>query len=152
MSDALISIRPVHVDNILRGTKKVEIRRKRLRIAPGTRLWIYSTLPSGKVEGVATVSATESGEPGELWNKISDVSGTTYDRFLSYSNGCSDVFILWLTHVQKLADAPSLNDIRTELPGFMPPQSFMWLSQDTPLLRILESRLLPSDNGARGGR
>lgn len=141
MSDALISIRPVHVDNILRGIKKVEIRRKRLRMVPGTRLWIYSTLPSGKVEGVATVAETESGESGELWKKIGDVSGTTYDQYSSYCNGCSEIFVLWLTHVQNLADAPSLADIRAELPGFMPPQSFMWLSQDAPLLKLLKSRL-----------
>jgi predicted transcriptional regulator len=143
MSDALISIRPKHVDSILSGLKLIEIRRRRLRIESGTRLWIYSTLPSGRVEAMATVSSTESGEPEEMWGKVGDVSGTTYEKFMSYCRGRSEIFILWLSDVRRLVEGPDLETIRSHVPGFVPPQSFMWLAPEAPLLKVLSGRLQP---------
>ncbi len=139
MRDALISIHPEHVKSILGGGKTVEVRRRRIRIPPGSRLWIYSTLPSGKVEAVATVVATEAGSPEEIWRKVGAVSGTSFDRFEAYSRGRAEIHILWLSNVRKLREAPSLEELRSEIPGFMPPQSFMWIPK--PLLDFLRPRL-----------
>ena len=50
MSDAIISIKPRHVDNILSGNKTVELRTRSINLPSGSRLWVYTTLPVGKVE------------------------------------------------------------------------------------------------------
>ena len=41
----LISIRPTFVEQILTGTKTVELRRKKPQLRPGAAVYIYATAP-----------------------------------------------------------------------------------------------------------
>ena len=72
MNDAIISIKPRHVKNILTGAKTVELRTRTIKMPKGSRLWVYSTLPVGKVEIFAEIDFVEILPPKKMWTKYSN--------------------------------------------------------------------------------
>jgi predicted transcriptional regulator len=101
MCDALISIRPIHVRQIISGCKAVEIRRRRLNVPVGTRLWIYSTRPDACVSVVARVRTIEVGSPGELWLRIQSMAGVSEEAFAEYCSGLDVVTAVYLHEVER---------------------------------------------------
>jgi predicted transcriptional regulator len=64
--DYLISLQPHHTDRILAGEKTVEFRRRAPAIPNGSRLWVYSKRPRGRVEAVAKVTGLLRDRPDRL--------------------------------------------------------------------------------------
>ena len=74
MIDAIISIKPRHVENILSGKKTVELRTRGLNLPEGSRLWIYTTLPVGKVMLFAEIDFIDRRLPTEIWKNMERIS------------------------------------------------------------------------------
>jgi predicted transcriptional regulator len=138
MPEALISIQPQHVSRILEGSKTVELRSRRLNLQPGTRLWIYSTRPSSRVEAVAEIESLHSGKPAEIWTEFSEQIGGSEASFQSYFAGRNEAFALKLTMVRRLEPAPDLTTLRKITPTFQPPQFFKRLGEEEPILGLLK--------------
>lgn len=138
MTDALISIKPVFVRRIMAGSKIVEIRRRTLRMVPGTRLWIYATRPEACLRAVARVHRVTIGSPAELWPQLQEISGISAERFFLYCKGQSTITAIFLQDVERLERALSLSALRAVLPDFHPPQFFSWLPANSELLRVID--------------
>jgi predicted transcriptional regulator len=138
MPDALISIKPNYVQQIISGSKSIEIRRRPLRIPSGTRLWIYSTKPDACVIAVTQIRKVETGSPVDLWPRIADKVGVTEEGFMAYTSGLTNVTALFLGGAERLNPALDLAKIRGIFPSFHPPQFFCWLS-DGALLKLFQS-------------
>lgn len=136
----LISLDQRHAENILAGTKHVELRRRTMKVKAGTVVWIYVKLPVGRVVGCARVSAAHSLAPSTLWRKFADVCGITRREFFDYFNGLSTGFALGLRDPQRLAGALTLTELREASAGFQPPQFFIRLSADSPLVHAMEGK------------
>nr|WKF59656.1 hypothetical protein HUO10_004167 [Paraburkholderia busanensis] len=136
----LISLEQRHAENILAGTKHVELRRRAMNVKAGTVVWIYVKLPVGKVVGCATVSGAHSLSPTTLWRRFANVCGITRREFFDYFNGISKGFALGLHDPQRLAGAVSLTELRQASAGFQPPQFFSRIAPDSPLLRAIEGK------------
>jgi predicted transcriptional regulator len=141
VTEALISIRPEYVGMIKRCEKSVDIRSGTVSLEAGTRLWIYSTLPTGRLEVVARVQAVVSGSPYAIWRNYRDRIGISHDEFLKYANGSRSVSAILLREVAELKPAPSLKDIRAEIGMFSPPQRLRKMREGDPLLRFIRQRL-----------
>ena len=137
--NALISIRPHFVRQIIYGSKAVEIRRRKVSMPSGTRLWLYATRPEGCISAVAQVRGTEIGPPAEIWRRIAEISGITEEHFLEYCGCCPNVTAVFLEGVEQLNSVVSLSRVREVVPHFHPPQFFSWLSRHPPLLELLEN-------------
>lgn len=122
MTHALISIHPAYALQILRGTKRVEVRTRPVRIAPGTRLWIYSTLPVGAIQAFVTVTGVELLPPTRAWHLFEASMCLTRSAFRKYVNGNASVSIIGLDAVRELAKPLTLELIRKSVPRFQPPQ------------------------------
>lgn len=144
MKDVLISIKPQHVENILLGVKTIELRRKNMNLTPGTRLWIYSTLPTAKVEAVAIVETVISGSPKFIWDNFREAICITRGEYRSYVSGSKEVSAVRIKNVKEISPAPCLDFLRSEVSDFHPPQFLKRLSNDNPLLMILEPLLQQS--------
>lgn len=118
MSNALISVNPKYVQLILCGEKSIEIRNRPVNLAPGTHLWIYSTLPRGCLEAVARVKLIEFDSPSIIWKHYSNMIGISQKAFLSYVNGSSEISAIFLQHVRSLKPSLTLDDLRSEIQGF----------------------------------
>lgn len=138
MSDALISIKPRFVDQIVSGVKTVEIRRRRMNMPAGTHLWIYSTKPAACVRAVARVRDTVTDLPSNLWQLIANASSVSKSDYLAYVAGSPSVTAIFLEHVEELDPVLELAKIRTKIPDFHPPQSFLWLQPGSKLSKLLE--------------
>ncbi|CAM1665973.1 ASCH domain-containing protein [Streptococcus mitis] len=84
--EAVISIKPEFVKEIVSGRKRFEYRKSFLKDIP-EKCYIYSTLPVGKIVGFFTIKQVLRDEPEEIWKLTKEKSGVTKDFFDRYYFG-----------------------------------------------------------------
>jgi len=138
-ADILISVEDRHVQNMLNGTKKVELRRRTVSVEEGSRVWIYSKIPAGQLTAYGIVQHVYTAAPSAIWEKYGAVSGISRLEFDEYfadrAYGCAIVFL----SVDELDNKISLKAIRDTIGGFHPPQFFKYLSANSPELELFEN-------------
>ena len=137
-AEIIISIKPRFAELILDGRKTVELRRRSVRVPANSRVWIYSTLPAGRVVGTVRVERIASGKPKSLWAAYGAELGISRGEFEQYFDGCALACAIELTRPARLGREVCLSEIRKELGGYQPPQFFNRLGQSHPLLRVLK--------------
>lgn len=121
-----MSIHPAYADEILRGNKRVEFRKR--PVSPDvTHVMIYATAPVSAVIGAFTVAGQETMEPESLWCRFHTVAGITRRRFFDYFNGRSTGTGIMVNEVLK-PEAPLSLD--RDLGVNRPPQSYQYLPAD----------------------
>ena len=156
----LLSVRPRYAESILAGGKRVEIRRQRPSITPGTPVIIYATKPVGAVVGTAIIDRVRPGTPSELWAHYQEEMGITQDEFDQYVGDLTTAYLLLLTDASRLPIPLTLSDMR-ESADFQPPRSYRYLSHNSlralvnghparaPLLSLLQRHATHSQDLAR---
>ena len=139
--EILISIRSEYVAKILAGQKTVELRKRSLKVAPGTRVWIYSKGPRGAVKACAVISKIVTDEPRCLWRKFKSKAGVSRREFSAYFGTIDVGCALLLKDVVGLKNQISLNKMRETARSFQPPQFYTKLNQRESMLRVLRSEI-----------
>lgn len=135
----LISLSSRHAENILAGTKRVELRRRNMNIDPGATVWMYVKLPVGSIIGQFRVGAIHTGAPATLWRRFGSVSGLSRAEFFDYFSGVTRGVALVLEDSRRLTQQLSLQALRGIDGQFQPPQFFRRLEQGLPLLEAIEA-------------
>lgn len=144
--DILISLAPAYTRAILDGTKTVELRRRRVRAEVGTRVWLYSKVPTARVEGTARIQRIHERDVKRLWSEFSDGVGISKADFDEYFKGCNRGYAIVLTRARAVLPAPDLKTMKEDLAGFHPPQFFKRLQAEE--VKILLKRCqVESANG-----
>ena len=143
-SDILISLHPRHCDDLVSGRKTVELRRRKMAVRPGTRVWIYSTRPRACVEARAIVEDVLSGSHDELWNAFGDKIAISRCEFDRYFAGTVVGHAIVLREVVPLKRSINLEELRRRLVGFHPPQFFKWLAPSWSELLVRSERTAES--------
>lgn len=141
-ADILISIRGRFIDSMLAGNKRIELRRRAPKIASPTRMWIYDTAPTASVRALAVVSGIKTLSPREMWDQFSgclDLDRAEYDE---YVQGKSTVAALLLCHVNALKKPVELSLMRALAGGFHPPQFYLKLNRNGPIVTRLTEEIL----------
>lgn len=133
----LISLAPRHAKNIFDGVKHIELRRRPMRVVPGTIVWIYVTLPVGALMGRAKIAALHMASPSSLWRNFGAVSGLTKSEFLGYLDGLAEGVVLVLEDVKSFREPLSLKALRNISKGFNPPQVFMRIDEGHSFFPLL---------------
>jgi predicted transcriptional regulator len=133
----LISLSARHAENILAGTKRVELRRRTMNIDPGATVWMYVKLPVGLIIGQARVGAIHAGAPSTLWRRFGSVSGLSRAEFFEYFSGVTRGVALVLEDSKRLTQQLSLQALRAINGQFQPPQFFLRLGNGQPLLEAI---------------
>jgi predicted transcriptional regulator len=140
-ADILISLAQPYIDHMVNGRKKVELRRRPIRVSPGTRVWIYAKAPQANFPAVGVVERVVTAAPSQLWKQFRRDSAVTLNEFNQYfvgvDTGCAIVF----ESVQILEPKVALSEIRRRAKRFQPPQFFKRLSKDSPELAVLLARI-----------
>lgn len=126
----LLSVRPRYAESILTGAKRVEIRRQRPGVTPGTPVIIYATKPLGAVIGTAIIDQVRQGTPTELWAHYQEEMGVTQDEFEQYVGDLTTAYLLLLADASRLPIPLTLSDMR-ESADFQPPRSYRYLNHNT---------------------
>jgi len=119
----LLSINPVHVDNILNGTKQFEYRKVQCR-SNVDKIIIYSTYPIMKVVGEADVFEILVDEPNNIWEQTSSLSGITKEFYDLYFSQKSKAVAYRLGNVKTYRKPLDLSDIGIRTA----PQSFAYIN------------------------
>lgn len=140
-SDILISVEERHVQNLLAGTKQIELRRRAVRVPPKTRVWIYSKVPVGQLRAYGIIESIVEASPCEIWGRYGSVSGLTAEEFYSYFEGANSAHALIFSRVDEVPPNLNLHALRSKLQGFHPPQFFKYLSQDSKELQLFRQQM-----------
>lgn len=108
----LISIRPTFVEQILTGTKTVELRRKKPQLRPGAAVYIYATAPVKAVVAKAQLAGIVSLPPARLWEEVGACGGIGAEEFFHYFAGCRTGHGLVLSCAEKLAEPVTMAELR----------------------------------------
>lgn len=120
----LLSINPTHVDNIVKGIKTYEFRRRIFARRDIATVLIYCTKPVGKLVGEFDIASIIEDEPEALWASTAMGSGISKDFFDLYFSGRSRGFALQIGAL-RVFDEPICP---TEwFDNFTPPQSYMYV-------------------------
>jgi len=146
MENILISLEPKHAQNILNGSKLVELRRRTMHVTPGTTMWMYVKLPIGSIIGKVRIKDAKHGTPKALWKDFGAVSGISKNEFFSYFNGVNFGVALILSDATRLEREIALDELREQNNRFHPPQFFTRLQAGHPILSASINNLEKSWN------
>lgn len=138
-NNILISLAERHANDIFKGHKRVELRRRSMSITPGTTVWIYVKSPVGSIVGRAKVVAVVAQAPSTLWRKFGRVSGLSKKEFFDYFAGAAQGVALVLEQARRLKESLTLERARAIVSGFQPPQFFIKLGEEHPLLDAMST-------------
>jgi predicted transcriptional regulator len=138
----LISVEDRHARNMLIGSKTVELRRRSLRISPGTRVWIYAKLPKAHVGLVAIVDKIEAARPKKLWDRYQAQLAVSHREFVEYFDGVVVGYAIVFRGIWPLQPSIRLDELRKISRAFQPPQFFKRLNKNCPELRFFTAAWL----------
>jgi predicted transcriptional regulator len=141
--EILISLKPKHAAHIFEGEKTVELRKRRLNIEPGTRIWIYATSPIAAIKGYANLVQIETGTPSLIWKRLGSQTGISKDEFDIYFAACEVAHALVLADVMEMKQALPLKQIRERISNFQPPQFFCHLNGARKTMRLSSRKYEP---------
>lgn len=79
----LLSIKPKYSRAIFQGKKNYEFRKSIFRQKVKT-VYVYSSLPDGKVIGLFDIGEVIEGSPVEIWNKVGNQGAISKKDFFDY--------------------------------------------------------------------
>ncbi len=120
--NALLSIRPKYVEEMVKGNKRYEFRKSIFK-KDVDKVWIYATSPTQKIVGTFVIGKILKDTPDNLWKKFNGLSGMREQDFFDYYSGIKEGFALELKYL-KLFEVPI--DPKIVFPNFIPPQSFYY--------------------------
>lgn len=123
----ILSIRPPYAEAILTGRKSVELRRTRPRVSVPTEALIYASSPKRALVGTCRVERVEELTIARLWKETRAAAAIAESDFRRYFEGTNTGFALHLSSALRLASPIGLAQLRENVDGFNPPQSFRYL-------------------------
>ena len=143
-TDVLISLKPKYADSIFGGTKTVELRKRRPKIEAGTKVWIYTTIPTAAISGHANMVKIVSGSTSKIWKTWGQQTGVTKAEFDAYFKGRKLAHVLVLADIMRMKEALSLSRIREIIADFHPPQFYLRLNGNREKLRLSSRKYIPA--------
>lgn len=135
----LMSIRPKYAYRIFTGIKKFELR-KWFGVIPEKRsiIIVYASGSVRAIIGEFTVGNIIIGKPSEVWDKLSryESIGVGNEDY-QYIRGSKTAMALEVVDPVLYVKPITLEELRSIIPGFMPPFSFRRLSPDEPLYELI---------------
>ncbi|MBO7552544.1 MAG: hypothetical protein J6T82_00690 [Bacteroidaceae bacterium] len=135
--DAILSIKPQFVEEIIAGRKTYEFRKKGFKERV-RKVYVYASSPVCRIIGEFTLGQILEGQPDIIWSKTSNHAGITRAYFDEYYNKRKIAYALEIKSF-KVYDEPINPYIILE--RFNPPQSFCYVRSD--LLGKVEHSLYP---------
>jgi len=126
----LISIKPEFLELIFEGHKTVELRRVLPKNLPSNlEVIFYASSPTKSIVGKARIKNIEIEPIEDLWEKLGNKTGISFEYFQDYFQGKNTGYGLVLDKVVKFSNPLSLGSLR-DMINFSPPQSFMYTPPD----------------------
>lgn len=129
----LLSIRPHHAKNIFAGTKTVELRRTKPPVNTGDIVVVYASSPTMATIGEFTVKKIVRAAPHALWEKIKSSAGISRAVYRNYFIGAPTAYGIVINKTTSYKRQVTLQKIQKNWHGFVPPQTFRYLTPNKHL-------------------
>ena len=130
--DLVLSIRPNFAEEIIKGRKMVEIRRRFSSKWKGATALIYASSPSRCFVGEALIGEVITTSPDRVWSNWKDELGCTFDEFASYCKDASEVSAIIFKEVKPFKDPiPQIQMEQLIRQDLKAPQSFLEVKKQT---------------------
>jgi len=139
-SAAILSIKPVYANQILAGTKTIELRKSSMGLNAGDVILVYSSAPEQHLGFWLRVKDVEVLPIEKMWQRYQERLGIGYDVYAAYFSGVHAAVGLHIGEVHRLVPIP-LQEIQQLVPGFVPPQGIIWLREEFGKYERLVPRL-----------
>jgi predicted transcriptional regulator len=146
-SAALISIKPVYANQILAGTKTIELRKSAMGLNPKDVVLVYSSAPEQHLAFWFRISKVETLPVLEMWTRYRGRLGIARDEYDAYFAGSDTATGLHVGELHRLSPV-RLGEIQRAVSGFVPPQGMIWLREEFGRYEGLLGKLsdpLPAD-------
>ena len=100
-------------------------------------MFTQETSPGKKVTASAELEKIIDESIDTLWEKVSESCAVNFETFTDYFKGCKNGYALQLKNVTLYRHPLSLEDLRSQMPKYMPPQFFHYLDKGHPLYTCL---------------
>ena len=137
---AVLSIKPTYVNQILAGTKTIELRKSSMGLNQGDVILVYSSAPEQRLALWFQIKAIEVLSLSEMWSRHKDRLGISYEDYLEYFREVDLAFGFHIGDVHPLTSIP-LDQIEELVPGFVPPQGLIWLRDEVGRFERLLAQL-----------
>lgn len=125
MQNVLISIKPKYVNEIIKGNKKVEYR-KRIFKKDVNKVYIYSSSPEKKIIGYFKYNGYLVGTPKDIWDKTNSIGGIDKKEYFEYFKNKNEAYAVKIDEIVIFKEAIVPQDIFDK---FTAPQSYMYLDK-----------------------
>jgi predicted transcriptional regulator len=146
-SAAILSIKPVYANQILSGTKTIELRKSSMGLRAGDVVLVYSSAPEQRLAFWFRVKQIEPLPVELMWDRHAGQLGIEHEDYAHYFDGVRLATGLHLGEVHPVTPIP-LQRIQQLVPGFVPPQGILWLREEMGKYERLLTELsdpLPED-------
>jgi len=126
LTDAILSIKPIYANAILKGVKTVEFR-KRVFKKNVDKIVIYSSSPTKMIVGYFTFSNIVEDTPENLWKTFQKVGGISKDDFFEYYKETEKGFGIVIKELVKFEVE---KDPIEFIENFTAPQSYVYLERE----------------------
>lgn len=124
--NALISIKPKYVEEIINKNKKYEYRKSIFK-KDIDKVYIYSTRPNKQIVGYFKYSGYLNGAPEEIWKITKDFSGIDEISYYKYFNNKECAYAIKIEELHIFKDPI---DPKSKINKFVAPQSYIYLEGD----------------------
>lgn len=121
--DAILSIKPQFVEEIVAGRKKFEFRKKGFK-EPVNRIFVYASSPVCRIVGEFVLGTVLEGNPDSIWSKTHNYAGVSRQYFDEYYMDKDVAYALEI--VDFMSYVEPINPYK-HFSRFTPPQSFCYV-------------------------
>ncbi len=124
--DVIFSIKPLYAEQILEGTKTIELRRRfPVDVPAGTSALIYTSSPTRALTGIAEIRGVAKLSPKAIWRVYAKEACITRKEFDLYFSGLDHGYAIKLGNARALRRPIELAELRDRF-KFEPPQSYLY--------------------------
>ncbi len=123
--NAILSIKPQFVEEIVAGRKKYEFRKKGFKEHVG-KVYIYASSPVCRIVGEFVLGNILEGNPDEIWSKTSKEAGITRKYFDEYYVNKELAYAL---EIKSFKPYHTPINPYTHFARFTPPQSYCYIER-----------------------
>lgn len=124
--NAILSIKPQFVEEIVAGRKKYEFRKKGFK-KPVKKVYVYATTPVCKIIGEFELGGILEGNPNKIWALTNQKSGISEEYFKEYYYNKDVAFALEIKSFKSYKEPINPYSMFSK---FTPPQSFCYVSNE----------------------
>ena len=125
----LLSVQPRFASALLDGSKTVELRRRRARIADGALCLLYATSPTCALVGAIRIATTDAASQDTLWSRYATVMGLTRHEYDAYLAGATRPCAILVSAATVFTQPVTLSELRRRYQAFVAPQSYRFLRE-----------------------